>query len=183
MWLGRVKMLDHAITGGTIIDGSGAPAFRGDIAIKDGLIVEIGTSRIRHRTLCRRRVNRVAGLRRSPPLYDGRLFWDPIASPSNWHGVTIVILGNRGLTLAPLKEGDADYEREMMPLVEGMPLGVLEKGVLWDWEVFGEYVDSLDGHWASPLASGTARFPAVCSATISVVTPRPPSAIGCATSP
>jgi N-acyl-D-aspartate/D-glutamate deacylase len=76
--------------------------------------------------------------------YDAQLHWDPGATPSNVHGVTSVISGNCGFTLAPLRPDDADYTRRMMAKVEGMPLAALEQGVEWDWHTFGEYLDRLD---------------------------------------
>lgn len=139
-------MLDTVIRGGTIVDGTGQPAFQGDLGIRDGRIVEVGTV-----TESATRVVQASGLVVSPGFvdphthYDAQLFWDPFANPSNTHGVTSVIAGNCGFTLAPLTERDADYLRRMMAQVEGMPLEALETGLPWDWRSFGEYLDRLDG--------------------------------------
>src|SRR3954451_16570953 len=144
-----VMVLDCAIKGGTVVDGTGAPAYRGDVGVSNGRIVELGAVESDAA-----RVVDADGLVVAPGFvdphthYDAQLFWDGLATPSSWHGVTTVIGGNCGFTLAPLRERDADYTRRMMAQVEGMPLSGLEQGVPWTWEGFGDYLDALDGRVA-----------------------------------
>jgi N-acyl-D-aspartate/D-glutamate deacylase len=139
-------MLDYAIRGGTVVDGTGRPAVQGDVGIEKGRIVEIG----KLETAAAKTIN-ADGLVVAPGFidphthYDAQLFWDPLATPSSWHGVTTVIGGNCGFTLAPLKEKDADYTRRMMAQVEGMPLAALTDGVPWGWDSFEEYLDRFEG--------------------------------------
>jgi N-acyl-D-aspartate/D-glutamate deacylase len=139
-------MLDYAITGGTVVDGLGGAPRQADIGVKDGRIVAVGKLEESATTTFD-----ATGLLVTPGFvdphthYDAQLFWDPLATPSSWHGVTSVIGGNCGFTLAPIKERDADYTRRMMAQVEGMPLVALEEGVPWKWETFGEYLDGLEG--------------------------------------
>ena len=139
-------MLDELITGATIVDGTGAPARQGDVGVRDGRIVAVGTVEETAATTLD-----AGGLVVAPGFidphthYDAQLMWDPFATPSNEHGVTTVIGGNCGFTLAPLNARDADYTRRMMMKVEGMPLAALEHGVPWTWSTFGEYLGALDG--------------------------------------
>jgi N-acyl-D-aspartate/D-glutamate deacylase len=140
-------MLDVVIRGATLVDGTGAPGRRADVGVRDGRVVAVGaTDESATETV------EAGGLVLAPGFvdphthYDAQLFWDPGASSSSLHGVTTIMAGNCGFTLAPLLERDADYTRRMMAKVEGMPLPALEQGVPWSWSTFAGYLDRLDGN-------------------------------------
>lgn len=143
-------MTDLVIRGATVVDGTGAPSRVGDVAVDGGRITAVtgpGAADAGASTT----IVDADGLVLTPGFvdphthYDAQLFWDPLATPSNVHGVTSLVAGNCGFTLAPLHREDADYLRRMMAKVEGMPLAALEAGVDWTWESFAEYLDRLDG--------------------------------------
>ncbi|MCO8303758.1 amidohydrolase family protein, partial [Streptomyces sp. RKCA744] len=148
-------MLDHLIKGATVADGTGAPAYAADVGLRDGRIVTVAEPGAV--TEPARSAQDATGLVLAPGFvdphthYDAQLFWDPYATPSMNHGVTTVVGGNCGFTLAPLnpdRPGDADYTRRMMSRVEGMSLVALEQGAPWNWHGFGEYLDALEGRIA-----------------------------------
>jgi N-acyl-D-aspartate/D-glutamate deacylase len=139
-------MLDLILRGGHVVDGTGAPGFVGDVGIRDGRIVGIGEV-----VESGRREIDVEGRVIAPGFidvhthYDAQVCWDGTLSPSPLHGVTSVISGNCGFTLAPIAEQDKSYMLNMLARVEGMPLDALEAGVPCDWSTTAEYLDRFEG--------------------------------------
>jgi N-acyl-D-aspartate/D-glutamate deacylase len=137
---------DLVIRGGLVVDGTGAPARPGDVVVASGRIVAVGTVAGRGRE----EVD-ATGLVVAPGFidphthYDAQLTWDPFASCSSWHGVTTIVTGNCGFTLAPCRRQDRDTLLRMLQHVEGMSLEALRRGVHWTFETFREYLDALDG--------------------------------------
>ncbi len=142
-------MLDLVIRGGTIVDGSGEAPRPGDLGIRDGRIVAIGQIDEPARETIDAAGEVVApGFVDVHTHYDAQAFWDGMLSPSPFHGVTTVMAGNCGFSIAPLTKEAGGYLMKMLARVEGMPLESLEVGVPWDWSSFGEYLDKLEGKLA-----------------------------------
>ncbi len=139
-----------ALRGGTVVDGTGAAAVQADVLLDGDRVEAIGPDAGAGADT----VIDAAGLLVVPGFvdlhthYDAQLFWDPYASPSPLHGVTTVLGGNCGFSLAPLAPEHADYVIRMMARVEGMPLAALRAGLPWDWGSFGEWLGHLDGRIA-----------------------------------
>ena len=139
-------MLDLIIRNGRIIDGTGSPAFDGDVGIKDGRIVAIGrVDEAAKQTLDANGRVVSPGFVDVHTHYDAQVFWDGTLSPSCYHGVTTIFGGHCGFSIAPLSKDAAPYLLNMLSRVEGMPANSLAEGVPWDWETFGEYLGKLDG--------------------------------------
>ena len=137
---------DTVIKSGMVIDGLRSPRYRGDIAIKDGLIVEIGHIESHRAT----KVLDADGMIVAPGFvdlhthYDAQVFWDPYCSISSWHGITTVVIGNCGFGFAPVVPEARERSMLSMTRVEAIPLASMQEGMPWDWETFPEYMDSVD---------------------------------------
>jgi N-acyl-D-aspartate/D-glutamate deacylase len=139
-------MLDLIIRNGTVVDGTGTPGQLADVGIKDGRVATIGDIDD-HATRTIDADGKVVapGFVDIHTHYDAQAFWDTTLSPSPLHGVTTVIGGNCGFTIAPLGPEHADYLLHMLARVEGMPVGALREGVPWNWRSFEEYLGKIDG--------------------------------------
>jgi N-acyl-D-aspartate/D-glutamate deacylase len=138
-------MLDLVIRGGTILDGSGSARFTGDVGVAGGRIAAVG--RVDERG--RREID-ASGLLVTPGWvdvhthYDGQVTWDDQISPSCWHGVTTIVMGNCGVGFAPVRPGAHEYLIKLMEGVEDIPGTALAEGIAWgEWESFPEYLDAI----------------------------------------
>ena len=159
-------MLDHVIKGGNIVDGTGAPAVRGDVGVKDGRIVQVGG------TITEAAVNTIDadGAIVTPGWvdvhthYDGQVSWDDEMDPSAGNGVTTVVMGNCGVGFAPVRPGGEKALIELMEGVEDIPGTALYEGIEWgSWETFPDYLDYIAGRQYSldigaQIAHGSVRY-------------------------
>ena len=138
-------MLDLVVRGGEVIDGTGAERTRADVGVRAGRVVAIGDVEEDATTTIDADGQVVApGFVDIHTHYDAQVLWDPAATPSPLHGVTTVVGGNCGFTIAPIEEREVDYLTRMLARVEGMPLESLLEAVKYDWRSFGEYLDRLE---------------------------------------
>ena len=138
-------MYDLVIKNGVVVDGSGLPGYRADVGVRHGRIATIG--RIRERA---REVLDADGHVVAPGIVDGhthmdaQIFWDPLGTSSCYHGITTVVMGNCGFTLAPCAEKDKDLVVRNLQRAEDIPPQAMEAGIDWQWTTFPEFLDCLD---------------------------------------
>ena len=137
---------DRVIRGGTVFDGTRVPRYRADIAVKDGVIAEIG----RIAPGDAREVIDADGLHVAPGFidlhthYDAQVFWDPYCTLSGWHGITSAVIGNCGFGFAPVRPEERERAMLSMTRVEAIPLASMKAGMPWDWVSFPEFLDSVE---------------------------------------
>ena len=138
-------MHDLVIRAGTVVDGTGAPPVAADLAIDGDRITAIGTVDDAGRTEIDARGAYVTpGFVDVHTHLDAQIAWDPDSRSSCWHGVTSVVLGNCGVTFAPVRKGQERWLAELMESVEDIPADSILEGLAWDWETYGDYLGAID---------------------------------------
>ena len=137
---------DMVIRGGTIVDGTGIPRYKADLAIKNGRVAKISGS---INPAGAREIDAIGCIVAPGAIdlhthYDAQLNWDPYASLSGWFGVTSLTIGQCGFGFAPTRPDDRDLNMRMMNRIEAIPLESMRQGMRWDWETFPEFMNSLD---------------------------------------
>jgi N-acyl-D-aspartate/D-glutamate deacylase len=139
-------MHDLVVRGATVVDGTGAEAFTGNVAIDGSQVAAVGGDVGQgHRELDGDGLLLAPGWVDVHTHYDGQVTWDPEVTPSSWHGVTTVVMGNCGVGFAPVRPGGEAFLIELMEGVEDIPGTALHEGIAWEWESFPEYLDALAG--------------------------------------
>jgi N-acyl-D-amino-acid deacylase len=140
-------MHDLVIRGGKVVDGTGAPSRTADVAVDDGIITEVGDleSAAAQRTIDADGLLVTPGVVDVHTHYDGQATWDPLLTPSSWHGVTTIVMGNCGVGFAPVRPGSQEWLVQLMEGVEDIPGTALTEGITWGWESFPEYLTALEG--------------------------------------
>ncbi|MCH2335547.1 MAG: amidohydrolase family protein [Pseudomonadales bacterium] len=136
---------DLVVKNGTVVDGTGAPGFRADIGVNDGKITAIGRLGDKaYRTVDADGHVVTPGFIDGHTHMDAQIFWDPLGSCSCYHGVTSVVMGNCGFTIAPCAERDAGFVFKNLERAEDISPGAMQAGIEWSWETFPEFLDTVD---------------------------------------
>ena len=136
---------DLVIRGGGIVDGTGSEPFTGDVAVDGGTIAKVGkVEDSGHREIDAEGHVVTPGFVDLHTHFDAQAGWDPLLTPVSWHGVTTALFGNCGVTFAPCKPADREFLAGMMETVEDIPRNAILTGLPWDWESYGEYLDSIE---------------------------------------
>jgi N-acyl-D-aspartate/D-glutamate deacylase len=139
----ELMAFDLVIRNGLVVDGTGRPGQRADVAIADGRIAEMGqVSGAAKASIDAADCVVAPGFIDPHTHYDAQICWDGALTPSAWHGVTSVVLGNCGVGLAPCRPDTREVAMRDLVNVEAIPFDVLERGISWDWETFPEYMDA-----------------------------------------
>ena len=147
-------MYDLVIKGGTVIDGTNGEPFEADVAIADGKIAAVGRDLGEaQRTLDASGKLVTPGFVDIHTHYDGQGCWDKQVTPSCWHGVTTVVMGNCGVGFAPVRPGTEGELVSLMESVEDIPGTALHEGISWGWESFPEYLDAIDTPYVMDVGS------------------------------
>ena len=151
---------DLVIRGGTIVDGSGVPRYRADLAVKNGRVAAI-SGRIPSGSATEIDASGCIVAPGAIDLhthYDAQLNWDPYCTLSGWFGVTSLTIGQCGFGFAPTRPEDREMNMRMMNRIEAIPLESMRLGMRWDWETFPEYLDSLDNQGVRGKRRGLVSF-------------------------
>lgn len=145
LWYDSPMRYDLEIAGGTIVDGTGRPGFRGSVGIKDGRIIAVGElDGSADAVLDAEGAIVTPGFVDIHTHYDGQVSWDPDLAPSSLHGVTTTVMGNCGVGFAPVHTADRQRIIELMEGVEDIPGSALAEGITWGWQSFPEYMDVIE---------------------------------------
>src|SRR3954453_7254774 len=153
-------MHDLVIRNANIVDGTGGTAFSGEIAVDGGKITAVGKV-----TDGARRTIDAGGALVTPGFvdihthFDGQVCWDKLVTPSAWHGVTTVVMGNCGVGFAPVRPGTEDELIALMESVEDIPGTALHQGIPWGWETFGQYLDAIDTPYVLDVGAQVGHAP------------------------
>src|SRR5580765_4794154 len=138
-----MSMYELLIRNGQVVDGTGAPARRADVGVAGGKIADIGSlSGTANRVIDASDLVVAPGFIDPHTHYDAQICWDGAVTPSSWHGVTSVVMGNCGVGIAPCKPAAREIAMKDLVNVEGIPFDVLNRGITWDWETFPQFMDA-----------------------------------------